>query len=248
MKTEKKTVLITGGASGIGLALAKSFLEAGSQVIICGRSIDKLEKAQREFPDLNIASCDVTDQESIAQLHDYCESTFDGIDILINNAGVMNWIDYQNDKPSIDQQINEIAIDLIGPIQVTSYFLSGLMNKEESAIVNVSSGLAFVPATYMPVYSAAKAGLHSWTQSLRSQLSSTSVKVFELMPPFVRTDMVDRFEGQSMMSGGELASYFMKAFKKGQLEIIPGPARLLKWISRFFPSLASKQLNKQLSK
>lgn len=246
MKASNKTVLITGGASGIGIALAEAFLKENCKVIICGRNKAKLEKAKAEFPSLEIAVCDVSDDHSIQKLKKTCLDAFQGIDILINNAGVMNMINYLDYERTIDQQINEMNIDFGGPIKMTHYFLSDLLKKEESAIVNVSSGLAFVPAANMPVYSASKAALHSWTQSLRLQLVNTNVKVFELMPPFVATEMVDHFKGHSMMSSERLATTFMKGFKKNQLEIVPGTAKMIKHMSRIFPSIVFDQLNKRL--
>lgn len=246
MEVANKRVLITGGASGIGLALAETLLAEDCKVIICGRNKSKLEKAKADFPDVEITVCDVADDASILKLYKSCQDYFGGIDILINNAGVMNWINYLDNNSTLQQQINEIDIDFGGPIKMTHYFLPDLLKRRESAIVNVSSGLAFVPAANMPVYSASKAALHSWTQSLRLQLKKSNIKVFELMPPFVATEMVDRFEGHSMMSSKALAESFMKAFKKNKLEIVPGSSKLVKFMVRIFPALVFNQLNTRL--
>ena len=130
---------------------------------------------------------------------------------------------------------------------MVNHFLPALKAKSESAIVNVSSGLAFVALAQAPVYCATKAGLHSWTQSLRYQLKETSVKVFELMPPLVETEMVADFKGQPMMAPEKLAADFVKGLKNDDYEITPGQSSQLKFMSRLAPGFIFKMLNKQMS-
>lgn len=246
MNLSNKRVLITGGGSGIGLAIVKELLENGADVIACGRNKAKLEEAKSSHPKLHIEVCDVTDDSQIAQLAKIIASE-GGIDILINNAGVFENIDYTTKNQSMDLQEREINIDFVGPIRMTHHFMPMLKSKSESAIVNVSSGLAFVALASAPVYSATKAALHSWSQSLRYQLSASGVKVFELMPPLVDTEMVSQFEGQEMMAPNELAKAFVKGFKSNKFEMTPGQTGLVKIVSRFAPKLAFKMLNKQMS-
>ena len=245
MELSNKKALITGGGSGIGLAIVKLLLENGADVIACGRSITKLEEAKSNHPKLRIEVCDVTDDAQIAQLAKMLDAE-GGIDILINNAGVLEHIDYTSDAQSMILQEMEINIDFAGPIRMVHHFMPMLKSKSESAIVNVSSGLAFVALASAPVYSATKAALHSWTQSLRYQLRKSPVKVFELMPPLVATEMVSQFEGQQMMAPRELAQAFIKGFRSDKFEMTPYPSRLVKIMSRLAPKFAFKMLNRQM--
>ncbi len=245
MKLSGKTVLVTGGGSGIGLAISLSLISEGAKVIICGRNESKLKKVKEEYPSIEYFSCDVTKNKDIEQLLVSCGSV-GGIDILVNNAGIFQPIDYVKGDTSIDDQLNEVDIDLNGPIRTTHYFLPMLQQKKEAAIVNVSSGLAFVPLALAPVYCATKAGLHSYTRSLRWQLhKQTNVKVFELMPPLVDTEMVEIFKGQKMMDTKVLAEAFIKGLKNDTLEITPGQSSQLKMMSRMAPKFIHKMVNKQ---
>lgn len=244
MKTAGKRVLITGGGSGIGLHLAKVFLENGSKVIITGRSLAKLEQAKQEHPELEIAQCDVTNDAQIQALLDRCNSEFGGVDILVNNAGILNEFNIAEGTFPVTHQLKEIDIDFGGPVRMVHYFLPNLLEKSEAAIVNVSSGLAFIPFAVSPVYSGTKAALHSWTLSLRKQLASTNVKVFELMPPVVDTEMTDNLEGIPKMTPEKHADLFMKGFLNDKLEITPGISLGLKVMSRVAPKLAFNLLNR----
>ena len=246
MKTVGKHVLITGGGSGIGLSIAQEFLKNGATVIICGRSIAKLEQAKREHPKLEIFQCDVTNDKQIMALRDWCEATFGGIDILVNNAGIFNQFNVIEGALPVEHQIREIDIDYGGPIRMTHYFLPTLLSKSEAAIVNVSSGLAFIPFAIGPVYSGTKAALHSWTLSLRKQLADTNVVVFELMPPVVETEMTNNLDGIPKMRPDLHAQHFMRGFLKNRLEITPGISRSLKVMSRLAPKVAFNLLNRSV--
>jgi uncharacterized oxidoreductase len=244
MQTNGKKVLVTGGGSGIGLFLAKSFLDAGSKVIVCGRNLEKLEQVKQELSKIEIFQCDVTIDEQIKALLDKCKKDFNSIDILINNAGIFQIIDYKNGYVGIEKQVKEIEINLNGPIKMVHYFLPLLLKQKEAAIVNISSGLAFVPLTAAPVYCAIKAAIHSWTRSIRWQLKDTGIKVFELIPPLVDTNMVQELRGFPKMQPDELAAKFMVGFKNDKFEIAPGLAGQLKMLSKWAPGFIFKQLNK----
>lgn len=247
MNLQNKRILITGGGSGIGLAIAKKLVQHGALVTIAGRNEAKLQTAQRSNPKLDYAVCDVTNDEQIAALVQTFESKNEPIDMLINNAGVFESIDYSKDSPSMDKQAREIDIDLIGPIRMVHHFLPMLKKRVSSAIVNVSSGLAFVPLTQAPVYSATKAGLHAWTRSLRYQIGEGSLKIFELMPPLVNTEMVKEFEGQKMMEPDALADALVKGLLRDEYEITPGQSSQLKMMSRVAPNFIFKAVNKQFA-
>jgi uncharacterized oxidoreductase len=186
MKITGNTVLITGGATGIGFALAERFVKAGNKVIVCGRRQDKLEEAKRKLPEIRIIKCDVSKESEQRELLDWVKKNSKELNILINNAGVMRMIDLK--KGELERN-EEIDTNLKAPINISRLFVPHLTKQKEAAIVNVSSGLAFAPLAITPIYCATKAGLHSFTLSLRHQLKNTSVKIFEVIPPRVDTEL-----------------------------------------------------------
>ena len=189
MELKGNKILITGGATGIGLELARVFLSLGNEVAICGRRKDRLEKALKELPGLKIIVCDVSDPKSRKNLFDWTSTNFKDINILVNNAGVQRDIDFTN---GIDEYLageSEISINLEAPVVLSGMFIPLLKGKKGAAIVNVTSGLGFVPAAKMPVYSATKAALHAFSMALRYQLLKTDIKVFEAIPPALYTEL-----------------------------------------------------------
>lgn len=188
MKLESNTVLITGGATGIGFALAERFLQAGSTVAICGRREDKLNEAKTKYPQLITHVCDVANAGERVALCEWASQTLPALNVLINNAGIQQRyaLQQQSDWTTIH---NEIAINLDAPIHLSSLFIPLLMKQSQSYILNVSSGLAFAPLAFAPVYCATKAALHSFTLSMRHQLAGTPIEVIEIIPPAVNTDL-----------------------------------------------------------
>ncbi len=235
MKIEGNTVLITGGATGIGFALAKAFVENGNEVIICGRRKDKLKEAKNNLPKLNTIECDISKEYSREMLYKEITSNFNDINILINNAGIHKIIDFK--KGMVDlftSSEDEIDINLKAPIYLAFYFIPYFMNKNESAIINISSGLAFVPLASMPIYCATKAALHSWSVSLRYQLKDTSIKIFEVMPPIVDTDFYkedrDKIKNRSIPPTA-VAEETLKALEQDEYEIPIGVAKSLRLVN-----------------
>ena len=188
MELSGNTVLITGGASGIGFGLAEQFVQAGSTVIICGRREDKLKEAQAKYPQLQIYTCDVADPNERFSLFEWATTAFPTLNILINNAGIQQRFQLQQ-APEWDTIHNEIAINVDAPIHFSTLFIPHLLNQPQAAILNVTSGLAFSPMAMMPIYGATKAAIHSFTLSLRHQLSGTPISVIEVIPPAVDTDL-----------------------------------------------------------
>ena len=189
MKLSGNTVLITGGAMGIGYAMAEFFLEAGNKVIICGRREKRLQQALKAHPNLHIIVSDVSNEADRHSLLEWVTANFQELNILVNNAGIQRDIDFTNGINEYLAGESEIKINLEAPIVLSGLFIPFLTGKPEAAIVNVSSGLGFVPAPRMPVYSATKAGLHAFSMALRHQLLKTGIKVFEVVPPAVDTEL-----------------------------------------------------------
>ncbi|HSB79913.1 MAG TPA: SDR family NAD(P)-dependent oxidoreductase, partial [Candidatus Methylomirabilis sp.] len=188
MNLASNTVLITGGASGIGFALAQRFLRAGSEVIICGRRPEQLRAAQDALPQIKIRVCDVAKESDRLGLCKWAVGEFAGLNVLVNNAGIQRRLQLTQPE-QWEQTRQEIAINFEAPVHLSTLLVPHLLKQQRPAIVNVTSGLGFVPMARAPIYSATKAALHSFTLSLRQQLSHTPIQVVEIIPPAVNTDL-----------------------------------------------------------
>ncbi len=248
MNISKQKVLITGGGSGIGLALARKFLSQGNTVIITGRNGAKLQLVKEELPEIHIFKSDVTKDEDAQNLANKMQEEFNGIDVLINNAGIMLLLDAGSENNDLHKQFEEIEINYQAPIRMLHYFLPQLKKSENAALVNVSSGLAYVPFEQAPVYSGTKAAVHLWTQAIRPQLSLHNIRVVELLPPVVDTKLAKdadlKDDNLKPMPPEKLAELFWKDFTKGKDEITIGLSKQLKLLGRFAPTFIFKQLNK----
>jgi uncharacterized oxidoreductase len=202
--------LITGGTSGIGLAFAEQFLQAGSRVIICGRRQDRLQQIKGKYPGIGTLCCDVSDAESRRSLYREVVRGHPETNVLLNNAGVQLVADLTREV-DLSRIHDEIETNLVAPIHLASLFSPHLAGKENATIINISSGLAFVPIAFMPVYCATKAAIHSITLSLRHQLREKSVKVIEIIPPSVDTELGhERRADKSLTHGGMPVSEFIR--------------------------------------
>jgi uncharacterized oxidoreductase len=224
MEISGNTIVVTGGATGIGYALAEVFLEAKNEVIICGRREQKLLEAQKKHPKLHIRVCNVADEADRRALVEWIAADFSTLNILVNNAGVQRDIDFTKGISEYQAGENEITINLEAPIVLSGLFVPLLTGKKESAIINVSSGLGFVPAARMPVYSATKAGLHAFSMALRHQLVKLGIKVFEVVPPAVDTELnpegrAQRGNFKANLTPEVFVASVMKGFKDDVFEI-----------------------------
>jgi short-subunit dehydrogenase involved in D-alanine esterification of teichoic acids len=235
MNTTNNTVLITGGTSGIGLALAEKFLNEDNRVIVTGRDSEKLARVQADFPKLITQKADMSRLEDVEQL----AGQFTDANILINNAGVQYNYDFADPSIPMDYIKKELQTNLVGPLQLIRLMLPHLMTKQTAAIVNVSSGLGIVPKQSAPVYCGSKAGLHLFTKSLRWQLEDSCVKVFEVIPPIVDTAMTQG-RGKGKISPEILVEEFWSGFQKDKYEMAIGRTKLLVFINRFLPRLANR--------
>ena len=248
MKMQGRSVLITGGTSGIGLELARRLLKEGNAVGATGRDGAKLDAAKRELPQLQICKSDVTDPGAITDLHSQVLAALPHLDVLVNNAGIMRNLDLNKPHDLIDVT-REIDVLLRGPIQLTQQFLPHLISRGNALVVNVSSGVAFIPFAISPVYSAAKAGLHVFSQCLRAQLEETGVRVVELAPPptetpLFRAEFEKEMRGQKGMSAKALVDKAIAGIESGKSEIRPGVANLMKAMSRLAPTFMFNQVTR----
>jgi uncharacterized oxidoreductase len=246
MKLEQRTILITGGTSGIGLELATQLHRRGNTVIVTGRDQEKLDATSRALPGIHAFKSDVGDPNAIVALHDHVLAEFPALDTLVNNAGVMRNLNL-NQGRDLNDVTREIEINLSGPVRMVQQFLPHLKTRKGALIVNVSSGLAFIPLPISPVYCATKAAMHSFTQSLRVQLDGTGVTVIELAPPGVETplfrgEFAEELKGQKGMDVKVLAERAIAGIEAGELEIRPGLSNVLKAMSRIAPQFMLKQM------
>jgi len=258
MKTSNNTILITGGTSGIGFELATQFVQLGNTVIITGRDAARLAVAQKKLPEVHTVQSDVSDPKAIPLLFDKVTKDFPGLNMLINNAGIMRTINLHNTGGDAGGDLSditrEIETNLSGLVRMVKQFLPHLKSQENAAIVNVSSGLAFIPFPISPVYCATKAGVHSFTQSLRVQLKNTRIKVLELAPPATETPLLtgdfhpDDMKGISVMSVAKMVGQAIQGLRKDQLEIRPGLSNVLKLMSRIAPQFMLNQLSKPVDR
>lgn len=240
------TVLITGGGTGIGAGLAAAFHEAGSKVIIGGRREKELTAMTARYPGMERVSLDVCDEDSIRAAVIRLEPRHPRLDILVNNAGIQSVADFAFRAPATAQLDAEIDTNFRGLVHMTAAVLPILKRQFMGAwIVNVSSGLHFIPMASMPVYCATKAAVHSFTVSLRHQLRTSPIRVVELVPPAVRTalDASGKPSEHHEMPVEDFVPLAMVGLKADRAEILVGGARRLKWGSRIAPGLFFRFLN-----
>ncbi|MFH1313893.1 MAG: SDR family NAD(P)-dependent oxidoreductase [Candidatus Eisenbacteria bacterium] len=228
MRVRGNTVLITGGATGIGLALARALADLDNEVIICGRRREMLKEAKSDVPGLHTKMCDVSRGSSRTALVRWVTGRFKSLNILVNNAGVQCSVDFTKGPRDLEEAAKEVATNLMGPLELSAMLIPHLRRRKESAIVNITSGLAFAPLAAVPVYCATKAALHSLSMSMRHQLQGTSIRLFEVAPPMVATDLGGgrgrRAAGAWCMSAEEAASGVIEALAHDRFEVALGGA------------------------
>lgn len=249
MKLTGRTILITGGTSGIGLELAKQLIARRNTVLITGRDAGRLAATKSKMP-VHTYVCDAGNPSDIQRLQSTIAAEFPNLDTLINNAGVMRNLDL-NAQHELTDVTRELEVNLCGPVQMVQAFLPGLKTRPDALIVNVSSGLAFVPFPLSPVYSAAKAGVHAYTRCLHAQLKRTNVRVVELAPPptetpLFRGEFEKEMKGQKGMDVQALVAKAISGIESGKRDIRPGVSNLLYILSRIAPRIPFGQMAKML--
>jgi uncharacterized oxidoreductase len=248
------TVLITGGSSGIGLELAGAFVTRGNTVLITGTNRVHLDAAQSRLPTVACFESDVADPDAVVRLRSTVLRDFPGLNVIVNNAGIMQMIDFRSGDVDDSRLVREIATNLIGPIRMTTAFLPHLETRDRAAIVNVTSGLAFVPLPVAPVYCATKAGMHSFTESLRVQLRGSNVNVFEVAPPITATHLygadgsIERLGLPKPMDPHAVAERIMAGMEKNERLICPGASNALRLMSRIAPNLVLRRFGKTVDR
>ena len=212
MNLTGNTILITGGGSGIGCGLAKELHALGNQVVIAGRRRHALEETTAANPGMKSLALDIEDPAAIRAFAAQVATEFPALNVLINNAGIMRAEDLLEQKDLTDAEAI-VTTNLLGPIRLTAALLPHLQKQSRAAIVNVSSGLAFVPLALTPTYCATKAAIHSYTESLRYQLRATPIEVIELIPPYVATHLMNGADDPHAMPLDQFIAEVMEILK-----------------------------------
>jgi uncharacterized oxidoreductase len=245
MNISGNTVLVTGGGSGIGKALAIRFLQRGNEVIVCGRRRDVLDELSSEFPAIKTINTDVATAAARQELYDDAIREFPEINVLVNNAGIQRRVDLTKVE-DWEKTRSEIAINLQAPIHLSELFQQHFSTKQASAIINVTSGLSFAPLANVPVYCATKAALHSFTLSLRWQLTGSTIEVIEIIPPAVDTDLQAPGLHTFGVNVDEFADHVFAELEKGEFEIGYGTALTASRASRDELDLIYERMNSSL--
>jgi len=243
MKLTNRTILITGGSAGIGLAFALKFLELGNRVIVTGRRQAVLDDVKAKHPALHTVQSDVADPAQISTLAQTIRRDFPKLDVLVNNAGISRYKNLSVPASDLADLMTEVNVNVGGVIRMTSAFID-LLKVNKGTLINVSSALAYVPLPCLPIYCATKAAIHSYTQSLRFQLEDTGVEVIELMPPAVRTEMTADLpdEGLTLITTDKLVALSIASLKRGAIEVRPGQSAQLALLRRVAPDFINRQL------
>lgn len=243
MELKNRTILITGGASGIGLSLAKQLIAKHNQVIVCGRNQARLDSAKQNLPALETVRCDINNTDDLSELVSLLAAKFPQLDTLINNAGIQQKIDITKDE-MVNQTIEtEISTNLTAHIQITQRLYTLLSSNKNPAIIFMGSALGLVPKYEVPVYSAAKAGLHSFAQSIRHQAAQDNIQVIEVFPDMVETPMTQSRIQEKKMNPDVFASLVLRHLSTTKQEIFIGLTKVLNWLHRIAPKLALKTVN-----
>ncbi len=223
MKLSNNKILITGGASGIGLGLTERFIQENNTVIICGRREATLYEVKEKYPSVITQVCDLSKEEERITLYKWVSEYHSDLNVLVNNAGIQNWMNI-SDSAFYQKTANEINTNIIAPVHLTSLFVN---LKSLNTIINITSGLAFVQLSKVPVYCATKAFFHSFTLSLRYMLKEKNIEVIEMIPPALNTDL----GGKGLHDGQPPVSDFVDAvfqqMKEGKLELTFGFSEIM---------------------
>jgi uncharacterized oxidoreductase len=218
MQLTNNKILITGGASGIGMGLTERFIRDGNTVIICGRRESVLKEVADKFPSVITKVCDLSSEAERVALFDWVAANHSDLNVLVNNAGVQNWMNI-TDEDFYQRAKTEIVTNIEAPLHLTSLFIR---LEALTAIINVTSGLAFVPFTKVPVYSATKAFFHSFTLSARYLLQARNIEVIDVIPPALNTDLGGKGLHDAAPPVSDFIDAIFEQLKEGKTELTMG--------------------------
>lgn len=242
MEISNSTVIITGGSSGIGFEMCRQLIKR-NKIIICSRSSDKLALAKKQLPNLIIYQCNIGQESECVSFAEWISKNHPETNVLINNAAIVSSTNFVEDEFILKKMNDEVATNLIAPILLIKLLYPILIKNSNSKIINITTGLIYVPRTIYTFYNATKSGLHSFTQVLRSQLQNEKVKIIEVMFPAVDTPWHKGNPPKIAITAEKAVSEMLKGITSGNVEIRVSKVRLLYYISRIAPKFAFKKIN-----
>jgi len=245
MKTNNNIILITGGGSGLGLELAKQLYSLNNKILICGKDRSELNRVKELLPNISIFKCDLTRDEEINSLVESIKNEFPEINILINNAGVGYKYDFITDDNALDKTVEEIQVNYLAYVKLIRLFLPILTLKSNAAIVNINTGLAFVPMSSLPTYSASKSAMHFFSRSFRHQLknNNSKIKLFEVLPPVMDIKLAKDIHFYKLKPE-KVASIIVKGLQRDRYFMPIGISRILSFSKNFMAGFIEWYLNK----
>jgi uncharacterized oxidoreductase len=242
MKLKQKTILITGGSSGIGLELTRQLSQMGNKVLICARSRNALESVTQQIRGVCFFVCDLSLAEDRRKLVAWVIEHHSECSALINNAALVHKTDFRTDENAIEKATLEIQTNLVAPIELSNLLLP-MLERNKGAIINITTGLIYAPRAVYPFYNATKAGLHAFTQVLRFQLKQVPLKVIEVMMPVVNTPWHKGDVPKIAIAADRAVKQMLVGIGKGETEVLVGKVWLLKLLSRLSPGFAFRKIN-----
>ncbi|RYU96720.1 SDR family oxidoreductase [Emticicia agri] len=238
------TIIITGGSSGVGLELAKRLIEKNNTVLICGRSKEKLEEAKSLLPKVQTFPCDISSEKECIRLYEWVRNNHPDCNILINNAAIVYKTEFLNDNEAICKAQEEFQTNILAPIRLTKLFLPLLLQNPNGQLINITTGLVYAPRAVYPFYNATKAALHSFTQTLRIQLSHLPIKMIEILLPVVDTPWHKGNPPKMAISAEKAVEEVLRKLEKSNSpEVRIGGVKILYWLARIAPGFAIRKIN-----
>lgn len=243
MEISNSTVIITGGSSGIGFEMCRQLIEKGNKVITCSRSLKKLTAAQKQLPDLIIYQCDIAQESECLSFREWISENHPDANVLINNAAIVSQTHFADDPFILEKMNEEMATNLLAPIRLIKLLYPVLIKNSHSKIINITTGLVYVPRTIYTFYNASKAALHSFTQVLREQLKSEDIKIIEVLFPPVDTPWHDGNPPKIAITPEKAVLEMLKGISRNKSEIRVSKVKLLYFVYRLTPKFAFKKIN-----
>lgn len=243
MEISNSTVIITGGSSGIGLEMARQLIERKNKVIACSRSLEKLALAKKIVPDLITYQCDIAKASQCSSFVQWIGENYPEANVLVNNAAIVSSTNFIEDDLILEKMENEMATNLIAPIHLIKLVYPILIKNSNAKIINVTTGLVYVPRTIYTFYNATKVALHSFTQVLRDQLQKENIQIIEVLFPAVDTPWHKGNPPKIAITPEKAVSEMLKGIGNGKVEVKVSKVRLLYFISRLFPKFAFRKIN-----
>lgn len=243
MKLSGNTILITGGSSGIGLELSKQLLKSNNKIIICGKTKEKLHEVKKTYPEIAIFQCDISDEEQCFNLANWIKENHSDLNVLINNAAIVHISQFMDDDDIIKKGELEMKTNFFGPLRLIKLLSPIIESNNNPTLINITTGLVYVPRADYPFYNSTKSALHSFTQTLRIQLSKTNFKIIEVMFPAVNTPWHKGSPPKIAISSETAVREMVKGISSGKTEIKVAKVKLLYLLSRIAPNFALKKIN-----